>query len=68
VENLKAGSAMEQARMLDAIAAVASHANQLKGRKVMLLLSESRDRGSETTFQQAVKAVERQGIEVFGAH
>jgi VWFA-related protein len=68
VENLKAGSAMEQARMLDAIAAVANRMKDLKGRKLLLLVSESRDRGSETTFQQAMEAVERQGIEVFGVH
>ena len=35
---------------------------------MLLLISESRDRGSETKFQQAMEAVERQGIEVFGTH
>jgi len=68
VENLKAGSALAQARMLDAIAAISQHMKQRKGRKVLLLLSESRDRGSETSFRQALEAVERQGIQVFGAH
>jgi VWFA-related protein len=68
LESLKAGSGMDQARMLDAIAEVADRMKQRKGRKVLLLISESRDRGSETTFQQAMEAVQRQGIEVFGAH
>lgn len=67
LKNLKPGSAMNQARMLDAIVQVADRMQERKGRKVVLLISESRDRGSETTFQQAVEAVERQGIEVFAA-
>lgn len=58
----------DQARMIDAIAAVADRMKQRQGRKVLLLISESRDRGSETKFPQAVEAVARQGIEVFGAH
>lgn len=58
----------DQARMIDAIATVADHMKERQGRKVLLLVSESRDRGSETRFPQAVEAVERQGIEVFGAH
>jgi VWFA-related protein len=68
IRNLKTASAMGQARMLDAIVDVADRMQERKGRKVLLLISESRDRGSETTFQRAVEAVERQGIEVFGAH
>jgi VWFA-related protein len=68
VENLKVGSGTDQARMLDAIAEVAGRMKQRTGRKVLLLISESRDRGSETTFQQAMEAMQRQGIEVFGAH
>ena len=67
VKSLKPGS-MGQARMLDAIAEAAGHMQQRKGRKVLLLISESRDRGSETRFQQAVEAVARQGIQVFAAH
>jgi VWFA-related protein len=66
--HLKAGSAMYQARMLDAIGEAAGRMQHRKGRKVLLLVSESRDRGSETSFQQAVEAVGREGIEVFGAH
>ncbi len=58
----------DQARMIDAIAAVADRMKERQGRKVLLLISESRDRGSETRFPQAMEAVERQGIEVFGTH
>jgi hypothetical protein len=68
VKNLKSGSDMAQARMLDAIVEAADRMQQRKGRKVLLLISESRDRGSETKFQQAMEAVERQGIQVFAAH
>jgi VWFA-related protein len=68
VNNLKPESAMNQVRMLDAIAAVADRMKERKGRRVLLLVSENRDRGSETTFKQALETVERRGIEVFGAH
>jgi VWFA-related protein len=57
-----------QARMLDAIVAAADHMRQRKGRKVLLLISESRDRGSKTSFQDAMEIVQRDGIEIFGAH
>jgi VWFA-related protein len=68
VHNLSAGPAMNQARMLDAIVEVAAHMEKSKGRKILLLISESRDRGSETKFPRVLEAVESQGIEVFGAH
>ena len=68
VKNLKPESSMQQARMLDAIATAADRMTDRKGRKVLLLISENRDRGSKTTFPQALEAVEREGIEVFGAH
>jgi VWFA-related protein len=68
VNNLKPGTAVKQARMLDAIAAVADRMTERKGRRVLLLVGESRDRGSATTFQQALESVMREGIEVFGAH
>jgi len=67
VKNLKPGS-MGEARMLDAIVEVADRMQQRKGRKMLVLISETRDRGSETKFQQAMEAVERQGIQVFAAH
>jgi VWFA-related protein len=67
VNSLKAGTGVKQARMLDAIAAVADRMKERKGRRVLLLVSECRDRGSATTFQQALESVMREGIEVFGA-
>jgi len=67
VKNLKPAWA-GQARMLEAIAAVADRMRQRQGRKVLLLISESRDRGSAIGFPKAMEAAERQGIEVFGAH
>jgi VWFA-related protein len=67
IQRLKPGAAM-QARMFDAIAEAAAGMRQRSGRRVMLLISESRDRGSETKFEQAIEAVERDGVEVFGAH
>ena len=68
VKNLKPGSALRSARMLDTIAEVVDHMHPRKGRKLLLLISETRDRGSKTTVQEALNAVEREGIEVFGAH
>ena len=68
VKNLQPSSAMNQARMLDTIVEISARMQQLKGRKILLLISESRDRGSESSFQQALEAVERAGIEVFAAH
>jgi VWFA-related protein len=68
VKSLKPGSALRGARMLDAIAEVADRMHSRKGRKMLLLISETRDRGSKTTVQEALDAVEREGIEVFGAH
>ncbi|HEY1756021.1 MAG TPA: VWA domain-containing protein [Bryobacteraceae bacterium] len=56
------------ARMFDAIAQVADRMRQRPGRRVLLLMSEGHDQGSETKFQQAMEAVEREGIQVFGAH
>lgn len=57
-----------QARMLDAIAAVADRMKDRKGRKVLLLISETRDRGSTIKFPQAMEALQREDIEVFAAH
>jgi VWFA-related protein len=68
VKTVKAAAGIDRARMLDAIVEVADRMQQRKGRKVLLLISESRDRGSETVFRQSMELVERQGIEVFGAH
>ncbi len=67
VKNLKAGSPAG-ARMFDTIMEVAGRMQQRPGRRVLLLISEARDQGSETKLQQAMEAVEREGIQVFGAH
>jgi VWFA-related protein len=68
VENLNVGLTLNDARMLDAVAVVARHMEPRPGRKMLVLIAESRDRGSETSLQQALEAVERQGIQVFGVH
>jgi VWFA-related protein len=67
VQSLKAGRPAG-ARMFDTIAEVADRMRQRPGRRVLLLISEARDQGSEIKFQTALEAVEREGIEVFGAH
>jgi VWFA-related protein len=67
LNNLKPRPSVKQAQVLDAIVAVADRMKERKGRRVLLLVSESRDQGSETTFQHALETVEREGIEVFGA-
>jgi VWFA-related protein len=56
------------ARMYDAIAEVADRMKDRKGRKVLLLISESRDRGSTIKFEEAIDAIQREGVEVFAAH
>jgi VWFA-related protein len=67
VSNVTPNTYME-ARMLDAIIMAADRLRQRRGRKVLLLISETRDRGSKTTFQAALDTVQRDGIEVFAAH
>jgi len=67
VRSLKAGTAA-RARMFDTIAEVAERMKRRPGRRVLLLISEGRDQGSEAKFQQVMETVEREGIEVFGAH
>jgi VWFA-related protein len=67
VRSLKAATAAG-ARMFDTIAEIADRMKRRPGRRVLLLISESRDQGSETKLQQAMEIVEREGIEVFGAH
>ena len=67
VRSLKAGRPAG-ARMFDAIIQAAGRMQDRPGRRVLLLISEARDEGSQTKFDQAMQAVERDGIEVFGAH
>jgi VWFA-related protein len=57
-----------QARMLDTVVQTVDRMKQRKGRKVLLVISESRDRGSKVDFEKAAEAVQREGVEVFGAH
>jgi VWFA-related protein len=66
VRNLKTGS-QRQARMFDAIIEAAIRMKDRKGRKVVLLISETRDRGSEARLGDAIEAVEREGVQVFAA-
>ncbi len=67
IKHLKPG-AQDEARLLDAVAEVAAHMRNREGRKVLLLISESRDRGSETKFPPVLEDLTREGIQVFGAH
>jgi VWFA-related protein len=68
VNNLSPNTWNMQARMLDTIVEAADRMKGRKGRKVLLLISESRDRGSKIDFQKAMEIVQREGIEIFGAH
>lgn len=67
VTNLKPGESM-QACMFDAIVEAANRMKRRAGRKILLLISETRDRGSKTKFDEALEAVQQDGIEVFAAH
>jgi VWFA-related protein len=67
VANVKPGGSM-QACMFDAIVEAANRMKGRQGRKILLLISETRDRGSKTKLNEALEALERQGIEVFAAH
>lgn len=67
LNSLRPEKTLKDARMFDAVAVVAGHMEKRSGRKLLLLISESRDRSSETTIEQAIKAVEQQNIEVFAA-
>jgi len=66
VKSLKSGSRM-QARMFDAVIETARRMRDRRGRRVLMLISESRDRGSEAKLEEAIEAVEREGLEVFAA-
>jgi VWFA-related protein len=57
-----------QGRMLDAVVDIANRMKDRKGRKVLLLVSETRDRGSKTGLAKAIEEVEREGVQVFAAH
>ncbi len=67
VNGLEKGSPIE-AHLLDAVAQAADRMRDREGRKVLLLISESQDGGSDTRLDDAIGAVQREGIEVFAAH
>ncbi len=67
VKDLKRGSPIET-HLLDAVAGIADRMRYREGRKVLLLIAEGHDSGSDTVFDDALDAVERENIEVFGAH
>jgi VWFA-related protein len=67
VTNLKPNWS-QQGRMLDAVMEATDRLKDREGRKILLIVSESRDRGSKAKFAEALEAVERAGIEIFGAH
>jgi hypothetical protein len=61
--------APKDARMLDAVSeAVERLRKRPNSRRVLLLVSESRDRGSETSLEQALMAVQTAGITVYAAN
>lgn len=66
IRNLHTGAEM-RSRMLDAVVESAGHLKDRPGRKVLFVISESKDRGSTAHLENAVEAVEREGIEVFAA-
>ncbi len=66
VRNLKAGS-QAQSRLFDAVMAASERMKDRKGRKVILLISETKDRGSEARLREVIETVEREGVEVFAA-
>ena len=57
----------QKARMFDAVSEAAGRMRERKGRKVLLLISETRDRGSTASLTSAIEAIEREGVEVFAA-
>jgi VWFA-related protein len=67
ITNVKPGESM-QACMFDAVVEAANRMKGREGRKILLLISETRDRGSKAKFDGALDAVQRDGIEVFAAH
>ncbi len=58
----------KEARMLDAVQSAVDHLRQQSSaRRVLLLISESRDRGSETTLETATAAAQSAGVTVYAA-
>ncbi len=57
----------KQARMFDAVIEAAETLRDRKGRKILLVVSESKDRGSSAKLSHVLESIEREGIEVFAA-
>jgi hypothetical protein len=57
----------KQARLFDAVIEAAVRMRERKGRRIVLLISDTHDRGSEAHLQDAIEAVEREGVQVFAA-
>jgi VWFA-related protein len=57
-----------QARMLDAVNQAVLLMQKREGRKVIFLISETRDRGSDKKVPETIAAIQRDGIEIFAAH
>jgi VWFA-related protein len=58
----------KKARMLDATADAIEHLKKYpNSRRVLLLISESRDRGSETALDQVMMAAQTEGVTVYSA-
>lgn len=64
--NLQPG-AQKSARMLDAASAAIDRLKQRKARRVLLLISESRDRGSETQLDELLLDAQKAGVTVYAA-
>lgn len=67
IKSLHTGS-RTGARIFDTILETADRVHPRPGRKILLLISQSNDSGSHAKLDQAIQAVEREGIEVFAAH
>jgi len=68
-DHLDSGSAAPSGRMLDAVemAAKMFAGSKANSRRVLLIISESRDRGSKTKLDRAVELVQQEGIVVYAA-
>jgi VWFA-related protein len=65
-ERIQTGEDMT-ARLLDALVESTEYMRARKGRKIVAIVSESRDRGSKTKLADAVQAVQRDGVLVYAA-
>jgi VWFA-related protein len=58
----------KEARMLDAVQSAVEHLRRRpNARRILLLISESRDRGSETALDVAIAAAQSAGVTVYAA-